>query len=325
MMEDGVIADALIRRFKGGVPVRVLMDPRRNAVSSRKRPCSRSSRRPEFPCAARRGQQRSTGSSCSFRAGDARSRRGEFQRLLLHPGQPYLELHGRSVYFTDDRRDRRFVQDAHGRCLDGTAVFTNYANVHSRWRGRTKHFPISSNLLFVPWQNFATRAVPRYDAEDARIDVINVQDHRGQPCRRPDPRRKRGVRCDSSSNRRGIGQSERVAGLQRRSALPGRRADPSARAPGLHARRSPCSTGRRCQSSDRRTGPSEPNASQHEHNYFTKKSWIFTWFKANFDPEVEELDRQRRNHGVRAPAARQPGLHRARNLADRTAVDRPGT
>ena len=28
---------------------------------------------------------------------------------------------------------------------------------------------------------------------------------------------------------------------------------------------------------------SESNASQHEHNYFTKKSWIFTWFKANFE------------------------------------------
>jgi len=35
MMEDDVIADALIKRFKAGLPVRVLMDPRRNAVSSR--------------------------------------------------------------------------------------------------------------------------------------------------------------------------------------------------------------------------------------------------------------------------------------------------
>src|SRR3954453_864599 len=34
MMEDDVIADALIKRFKAGVPVRVLMDPRRNAVST---------------------------------------------------------------------------------------------------------------------------------------------------------------------------------------------------------------------------------------------------------------------------------------------------
>ncbi len=33
MMEDDVIANALISRFKERVPVRVLMDPRRNAVS----------------------------------------------------------------------------------------------------------------------------------------------------------------------------------------------------------------------------------------------------------------------------------------------------
>ena len=28
---------------------------------------------------------------------------------------------------------------------------------------------------------------------------------------------------------------------------------------------------------------SESNKSQHEHNYFTTKSWIFSWPKANFD------------------------------------------
>src|SRR5689334_18835314 len=34
MMEDTVIANAIITRFKAGVRVRVIMDPRRNSVSS---------------------------------------------------------------------------------------------------------------------------------------------------------------------------------------------------------------------------------------------------------------------------------------------------
>ena len=53
-----------------------------------------------------------------------------------------------------------------------TTLFTDYANIRTPLVRENGTFPISPDLLFVPWENFAKRAVPRYDAETLRIDVI---------------------------------------------------------------------------------------------------------------------------------------------------------
>ena len=95
-----------------------------------------------------------------------------FSDYYFIPVTPYLNYTDEAVYFTDDAA---LVDSFKTRMDDAwlsTAGFTNYANVHTTLARVYDTFPISPNLLFVPWQNFAKRAVPLYDAEATRIDVI---------------------------------------------------------------------------------------------------------------------------------------------------------
>jgi hypothetical protein len=172
MMEDDVIASALIKRFKAGVPVRVLMDPRRNAVSARNAAILQKLAAAGIPM---RGK--TSGSSLHWKfmlfAGQEALEVGaaNFSDYYFIPVKAYLNYTDEAVFYTDDPA---LVDSFKTRIDDAwtdTVQITNYANVTSPVR-QYDTFAISPDLLFVPWQNFAKRAVPRYDAEMKQIDVI---------------------------------------------------------------------------------------------------------------------------------------------------------
>ena len=165
-----------------------------------------------------------------------------------------------------------------------TAGFTNYANVHTTLARVYDTFPISPNLLFVPWENFAKRAVPLYDAEATRIDVIMYKITEPSHADGLIRAAKRGVPVRlivepswyrSTSN---VWQAYNVdrlyaAGVQIR-----------VRAhQGFTHEKVALLYGQLTSIFGSSNWTSESNTSQHEHNYFTKKSWIFSWFKANFE------------------------------------------
>jgi phosphatidylserine/phosphatidylglycerophosphate/cardiolipin synthase-like enzyme len=285
MMEDTVIADALIKRFKGGLPVRVLMDPRRNAVSSRNAAVLQKLAAAGIPM---RGK--SSGSSLHWKfmlfPGQETLEVGaaNFSDYYLIPVTPYLNYTDEAVYFTDDAA---LVDSFKTRMDDvwlSTAGFTNYANVNSALARVYDTFPISPNLLFVPWQNFAKRAVPLYDAEATRIDVIMYKITEPSHADGLIRAAKRGVPVrlivepSWYRNTSNVWQAYNVdrlyaAGVQIR-----------VRAhQGFTHQKVALLYGQLTSIFGSSNWTSESNASQHEHNYFTKKSWIFTWFKANFE------------------------------------------
>ena len=285
MMEDDVIADALIKRFKGGLPVRVLMDPRRNAVSSRNAAVLQKLAAAGIPM---RGK--TSGSTFHWKfmlfPGQETLEVGaaNFSDYYFIPVTPYLNYTDEAVYFTDDAA---LVDSFKTRMDDvwlSTAGFTNYANVNSALARVYDTFPISSNLLFVPWQNFAKRAVPLYDAEASRIDVIKYKITEPSHADGLIRAAKRGVPVrlivepSWYRNTSNVWQAYNVdrlyaAGVQIR-----------VRAHlGFTHQKVALLYGQVTSIFGSSNWTSESNASQHEHNYFTKKSWIFTWFKANFE------------------------------------------
>lgn len=285
MMEDDVIADALIKRFKAGLPVRVLMDPRRNAVSSRNAAVLQKLAAAGIPM---RGK--TSGSSLHWKfmlfPGQETLEVGaaNFSDYYFIPVTPYLNYTDEAVYYTDDAA---LVDSFKTRMDDAwlsTAGFTNYANVHTTLARVYDTFPISPNLLFVPWENFAKRAVPLYDAEATRIDVIMYKITEPSHADGLIRAAKRGVPVRlivepswyrSTSN---VWQAYNVdrlyaAGVQIR-----------VRAhQGFTHEKVALLYGQLTSIFGSSNWTSESNTSQHEHNYFTKKSWIFSWFKANFE------------------------------------------
>ena len=284
MMEDDVIADALIRRFKGGVPVRVLMDPRRNAVSARNAAILQKLAAAGIPM---RGK--ASGSTLHWKfmlfAGQQTLEvsAANFSAYYFIPVTPYLNYTDEAIFFTDDDALVDSFKTRMDDAWTDTVRLTNYANVTSLAR-QYDTFAISPDLLFVPWQNFAKRAVPRYDAETQQIDVIMYKitepshaDGLIRAVRRGVPVRLL-VEPSWYRNPSNVWQAYNVdrlfaAGVQIR--VRAHQGFMHQKAVMLYAQAMSIFGSS--------NWTSESNTSQYEHNYFTTKAWILTWLKANFN------------------------------------------
>lgn len=285
MMEDPVIADALISRFQAGIPVRVIMDPRRNSVSAANAAILQKLAAAHIPM---RGK--ASGSSMHWKfmlfAGQEMLEVGasNFSDYYLIPVQKYVNYIDEAVYFTDDPALVDSFKTRMDDAWTNTVALTNYANVTTPLVREYPTFPISPDLLFVPWENFATRAVPRYDAETARIDVIMYKvtepSHADAMIRAV----KRGVPVrlivegSFYRSKNNVWQAYHIdrmyaAGVQIR-----QRAHQ-----GLTHQKTALlySQGMTIFGSSNWT--LESNKSQYEHNTFSKRVSIFNWFQTNLD------------------------------------------
>lgn len=284
MMEDSVIADALIKQFNAGVPVRVLADARRNAVSPQNGVILQKLAAAGIPI-----RIRSVGASFHWKfmlfVGQDTVEFGaaNFSDYYFIPVEAYKNYTDEAIYFTDAPA---LVDSFKTRMDDAwmdTTLFSNYANVHTPLAREYATFPISPALLFVPWQNFAKRAVPLYDAETTRIDVIMYKIteplhadgliravKRGVPVRlivEPSWYRR-------TSNFWQAYEIDRmyVAGVKIRVRAHA----------GFTHQKTVLLYAQAMSIFGSSNWTEASNGAQHEHNYFTTKSWMFSWFKANF-------------------------------------------
>ena len=174
-MEDARYTNELIVKWRAGVPVRVLIDPRANQTYP-----LNAQRLAELQAAGIPMRKRLTSNILHW-------------KMMLFHGQNVVEFSGanysadawrpatatpyenyvdEAIYFTADtpvvnsfrtRFDDQWVD------TDGWA---NYANVNGSLTRRYGIFPTDPSLNFVPWQNYRTRSVGAYNAERRKIDVI---------------------------------------------------------------------------------------------------------------------------------------------------------
>ena len=335
-MEDARYTNELIARWRAGVPVRVLMDSRANS---------------SYPLNAERlAELQGAGIPMRRRL---TSYILHWKTMLFH-GQNVVEFSGANysadawrpatavpyenyvdegIYFTSDTAIVNSFRTRFDDQWVDTTDWTNYANVAGALTRRYGIFPKDPSLNFAPWENYRTRAVNAYNAERRAIDVImyRITDRahadamiaavtRGVPVRlitEPvqyrDPDRMWHAWNVDRLYMAGVQIKHRAhAGLnhQKSVILHDQDAAPGDQTMVIFG-------------SSNWTSPSA--AGQVEHNIFTTKPYITSWFIDQFERKWNNLGGHRRERRLRAAAARcaeEPG---ARRRSDQRRHDADGS
>ena len=174
-MEDARYTNELVQKWRAGVPVRVLMDPRANS---------------SYPLNAQRLAELQSGGI------PMRKRLTNYilhWKTMLFHGQNVVEFSGanysadawrpatatpyenyvdEAIYFTSDTAIVNSFRTQFDDHWVDTTDWANYANVAGPLSRRYGIFPQDPSLNFPPSQNYRTRAVNAYDAERRKIDAI---------------------------------------------------------------------------------------------------------------------------------------------------------
>ncbi len=174
-MEDARYTNELILKWRSGVPVRVLIDPRANA---------------DYPLNAERlAELQSAGIPMRKRL---TSYILHWKTMLFHgqnivefsganysadawrPGSatPYENYVDEAIYFTSDTSIVNSFRTRFDDQWVDTRDWANYANVAGPLVRRYGIFPKDPTLNFAPWENYRTRSLSAYNAEGRQIDVI---------------------------------------------------------------------------------------------------------------------------------------------------------
>jgi phosphatidylserine/phosphatidylglycerophosphate/cardiolipin synthase-like enzyme len=288
-MQDSSYATKLINRFKAGIPVRVLVDPRANPTYAGNE--------------AVLNQLKAAGIPMRYKIGDGILH----WKMMLFVGQNKLEFSGanysgnffvpdapnsnyfdEAIYFTNDSSLIQSFKTKYDDVWTNTLQYANFANVSGPLTRKYPTSPINSELNFPPSvdssQDFLSRTQQNLNAETKKIDIIMyritnqaVTDttiaavKRGVPVRlihEPDEYRNIERQWDAWNVDRLF-----VAGAQIR----------MRKHLGLNHQKSVLLYGRALTifGSSNWTTPSAN--SQLEHNLFTTKSSFFQWFVTQFE------------------------------------------
>ena len=284
-MEDDAMADAIIARHNAGVRVRILVEPRRNETTPKNEEILARLKAAGIPMRAKAG---GGVLHWKFMIFDAQNilqfSAANYSDYYFAPIVPYANYTDEGIYFTGvgtlvDSFRRRF-DDA----WTDTAGFYHFGNIAAAPTRRYPLYGIDPELSFVPVENFATRSVPLYDAEQQRIDTVMYKiteprhadgliaaAQRGVPVRLiTEPERYR--------NPANIWQAYHIDRLY----MAGVQIRDRAHAGFLH-QKSTLLYGQGLTIFGSSNWTNESNKSQYEHNYFTTKPWFFDWFRDNFD------------------------------------------
>ena len=284
-MEDLELANAIIGRFEAGIPVRVLVDPRRNTTTPMNATILAMFRDAGMPMRYKVGGGILHWKYMIFNGQNTiQWSAANYGDYYFRPIVPYRNYTDEGIYFTSDppvlNSFRRKFDDA---WVD-LAGFAHYANITGSPARAYPLYAIDASMSFVPAENFSTRSKPFYDAETQRIDVIMYKITEGTHADGLIRAVRRGVPVrlitepERYRNKENVWHAYQVdrlfmAGVQIR-----HRAHQ-----GFTHQKSTLlySQGVTIYGSSNWT--SESNRSQYEHNYFTDKTWFFAWFRSNFE------------------------------------------
>jgi phosphatidylserine/phosphatidylglycerophosphate/cardiolipin synthase-like enzyme len=285
-MEDSRYASAIAARWRAGVPVRLLVDPRANAsyplnagilqgfddagIPMRKRVAS-GILHWKMMIFAGQGVVEFSGANYSVNA--------------FNPVTPYTNYVDEAIYFTSDPAIVHTMMTRFDRSWVDTSSFANYANVSGPPSRRYGSFAQAPELNFPPEQSYANRAIALYNRESVRIDVImyRITDRRHSDAMIAAHNRGVPVRLISDTKEyRFVSRLWHAWNVDRMWAA-GIPVHVPAHA-GINHQKSVILYGEETAmfGSSNWTGPSD--RTQQEHNYFaSSKRWIVDWFVNQFN------------------------------------------
>jgi phosphatidylserine/phosphatidylglycerophosphate/cardiolipin synthase-like enzyme len=174
-MEDARYSNELIARWRAGVPVRVLMDSRANSSYP-----LNAQRLAEIQGAGIPMRRRLTNYILHWKMmlfhgqGVVEFSGANFSADAWRPATatPYENYVDEAIYFTSDTAIVNSFRTRFDDQWVDTVDWTNYANVSGALVRRYGIFPKDPSLNFAPWENYRTRAVNAYNVERRAIDVI---------------------------------------------------------------------------------------------------------------------------------------------------------
>jgi len=172
-MEDNHYVQHIVARFKAGVRVRLLVDPRGSASS----PYNQSVL-DAFAAAGVPMRNRVTSSILHWKMAIFGGQHvvefsgANFSDNAWAPVSPYTNYVDESIYFTSDPGIvNSFMRKFDDSWVDRTS-FADYANIDNPPARSYPTFDIDSTLNFPPAQSYASRAIALYGQEHSAIDVI---------------------------------------------------------------------------------------------------------------------------------------------------------
>ena len=171
-MQDSRYMSEIIRRWQAGVPVRILIDPRANAPNPGNDAMIAGFQQAGIPLRRRTASGILHWKVMLF-AGQNTVQFGSanYSPDAFVPSAPYLNYVSETVFVTDDPDVVNSFKTKFDDSWTDTASFANYANVTTRTRVYPT-YPIDPDMNFPPAQDYAARAVSRYNREAQKIDAM---------------------------------------------------------------------------------------------------------------------------------------------------------
>lgn len=288
------LADAIIKRYQAGVPVRITVEPRGNIKFDGNQAILDKFKAAGVPMRYKladgivhvkmmlfAGQNKVVFSSSNFGDGD------------LRPYEPYANYVGGAWYFSDDPAVVNSFKTRYDDVWTNTLAYGNYANVSAPLTRRYPTHPIDPSMNFLPNRNvsedYSTRTISLIDQEPQQIDLTMYRITDARICDALLRAVARGVtvrllaepaeyRFDSSrlgAELTGPYNIDRLyaAGVQIR----------MRKHLGLNHQKSVLLYGRRLTIFGSSNWSLPSFNFQEEHNYFTDKTWFFQWFVDQFN------------------------------------------
>jgi phosphatidylserine/phosphatidylglycerophosphate/cardiolipin synthase-like enzyme len=172
-MEDARYSAALIRRFQAGVPIRIIFDSRAIGSTGARRQILDDFAAAGIPLRDKTSAGIVHWKTMLFAGQNTVQFSGaNYSAFAFNPVEPYVNYIDEVVYFTDQSSLVDSFKTRFDDVWTTTSGYRDYANISVPLARTYPTFPIDGALNFVPWQNFATRSVGRYNAETAAIDSI---------------------------------------------------------------------------------------------------------------------------------------------------------
>ena len=172
-MEDARYTNELIAKWQSGVRVRVLVDPRANTSTP-----ANADRLSELANAGIPMRKRIASGILHWKTMIFKAQRkvefsaANYSGEAFVPADPYNNYTDEVIYFTDQASIVDSFMTKYDDAWVDTTSYANYANISGVLARDHATSSIDPELNFPPSQNYATRAVSRYNAETQKIDVI---------------------------------------------------------------------------------------------------------------------------------------------------------
>lgn len=283
-MKDAIYATELIQRFRAGVRVRVLMDTDANVTYPENALRLTELRNAGIPMRERVGSGILHWKTMIFAGQNVVQFSGaNYSGSAFAYSAPYTDYIAEAIYFADVPSIVNSFKTRFDDLWTDTTRFRSYANVTALTRAHDR-FAIDPRLNFPPSESYADRAIPLYNQEAQRIDVImyRITDQRHTNAMINAVNRGVPVRLITEPDQYRDPERPWHSWNVDRLYMAGVRIK-HRRHQGLNHQKSVLLHGQRMTifGSSNWTGPSDK--SQEEHNYFTTDPGFFQWFVAQFE------------------------------------------